>query len=86
MLLLSFSTMMKHNPVLKEKHLWKTILLLSFLCSGCFSTSLGPNVQFSLFILPTILLLTVEDLSNTEGKLNQIHVPIASECTSQWYF
>lgn len=86
MLLLSFSKMVKHKPLLKQKCLWKSILLLSFLCSGGFSSSLGPKVQFSLFIFPTIPLLTVEDLNNTEGKLNQNHVPIASECILQWYF
>lgn len=48
------------------------ILLLKWL----FSTSLGPKVQFSLFIFPSILLLMVEDLSNTGGNLIKITVPL----------
>ena len=51
------STMMNYTPILKRKYLWKTISLLSFLCSGRFSTSFDPKVQFSLFTLQTILLL-----------------------------
>lgn len=77
------STMVKHSPILKQKGLWKTILLLSFLPSGHFSTRLGIKVQFSLFTLPTIRLLTVQDLRNTGEKFNQNHVPIASESILQ---
>lgn len=42
-----------------------------------FSTSLGPKAQFSLFIFPSILLLTVEDLSNTGGNVIKNHIPTA---------
>lgn len=80
------SEVMKYALILRQKHLWKTTLVLSFLCGGCFNPSLDPKVQFSLFTLPTILLLTVEDLSNVGEKLNQNHIPIASEDILQWYF
>lgn len=66
------STMTKYTPILKQRYLWKIILPLKWL----FSTSLGPKVQFSLFIFPSRLLLTGEHLSNTGGNLIKILFPL----------
>lgn len=81
--------MMNYTPILKRKYLWKTILLLSFLCSGRFSTSFDPKVQFSLFTLQTILLLGFKSCRGfkvTGEKLNRNHVPTASEYILLWCF